>query len=209
VTDLVTTLVATARKPGRPRDARAQAAILEAVLDLVACDGLTQLSMDTIAAKAGVGKATIYRRWPSKEALLVDAWRTLIEPAAVPDTGALRTDVEQILGGMLDRVSSPIADVLPQVLAAARNDPSLAEALRDFLATRRQPMRTVLERAAVRGELPNDVPLDVLQDALIGPVFYRMLFLEQPLQINTIHAMVELVLAGIVPSSRSGTESAR
>ena len=110
------------RKVGRPRDARADVAILQAVLDLVAHSGLTHLSMDAVAAKAGVGKATIYRRWPSKEALVVDAWRTLIAPAETPDTGSLRGDVEVILGTLLDKVGDPGFDVLSQVMAAARTD---------------------------------------------------------------------------------------
>ena len=187
-----------ARKAGRPRDARADVAILQAVLDLVAHSGLTHLSMDAVAAKAGVSKATIYRRWPSKEALVVDAWRTLIAPAETPDTGSLRGDVEVILGTLLDKVGDPGFDVLSQVMAAARTDHALAEALREYVATRRRPLRTVLERAVERGELSEDLELDVVQDALVGPLFYRLLLSHGPLDLDVVRSVIDVVLAGIV-----------
>jgi AcrR family transcriptional regulator len=193
-----TNIEAAPRKLGRPRDARADVAILEAVLDLVARSGLPQLSMDAVAAKAGVGKATIYRRWPSKEALVVDAWRTLIAPAETPDTGSLRGDVEAILGTLLDKVGDPGFDVLSQVMAAARADRALAEALREYVATRRRPLRTVLERAVARGELSDDIELDIVQDALVGPLFYRLLLSHGAVDLGVARSVIDVVLAGIV-----------
>jgi AcrR family transcriptional regulator len=190
------------RKLGRPRDSRADVAILEAVLDLVARSGLTHLSMDAVAAKAGVSKATIYRRWPSKEALVVDAWRTLIAPADTPDTGSLRGDVEAILGTLLDKVGDPGFDVLSQVMAAARTDRALADALREYVATRRRPLRTVLERAVARGELSEDLELDVVQDALVGPLFYRLLLSHGPLDREVARNVIDVVLAGLVVGPR-------
>jgi AcrR family transcriptional regulator len=192
------------RKVGRPRDARADVAILEAVLELVAHSGLTHLSMDAVAAKAGVGKATIYRRWPSKEALVVDAWRTLIAPADTPDTGSLRSDVEAILGSLLDKVGDPGFDVLSQVMAAARTDRALADALREYVATRRRPLRTVLERAVERGELSADLELDIVQDALVGPLFYRLLLSHGPLDRTVVHNVIDIVLAGITVTPSDG-----
>lgn len=185
------------RKPGRPRDARADVAILQAVLHLVADSGLTSLSMDAVAAKAGVGKATIYRRWPSKEALVVDAWRTLDAPTEVPDTGSLRGDVEQILVMLLDKVESPVIDVLSQVVAAARTQPDLAEAMHDYVTSRHRPLRTVLERAVERGELRPGLQLELLQDMLVGPIFYRLLLSHSPCTRATVRAIVDQVLTGL------------
>lgn len=185
------------RRPGRPRDARADVAIMQAVLDLVADSGLVGLSMDAVAARAGVGKATIYRRWPSKEALVVDAWRTLIAPSDTPDTGSLRGDVEAILATMLGKVSDPGFDVLTQIMAAARTDPSLADALRDWVAIRRRPMRQVLDRAVARGELSAELDLDLLQDALFGPFIYRLLLSHAPLDTGVARRLVDMVLDGV------------
>jgi len=191
------------RKPGRPRDARTDVAILEAVLDLVAQTGLQQVSMDAVAARAGVAKTTIYRRWPSKEALVVDAWRTLLDPPETPDTGSLRRDLEVLLGRLSDKAADSSFDVLAQIMAAARTDTALAEALREWVATRRQPMRTVLERAVERGELSTEVPLDAVQDALVGPFFYRLLLTSGRLDAEAVGAVIDVVLAGI--TTRSGS----
>jgi AcrR family transcriptional regulator len=185
------------RKPGRPRDARTDVAILEAVLDLVANAGLTHLSMDAVAAKAGVAKATIYRRWPTKEALVLDAWRTLIAPHEPPDTGSLRGDVHTLLDRLLDTVSDGGFDVMAQVTAAARTDPALAEGLREFLATRRGPMRVVLERAVARGELARGVDLELVYDTIMGPIFYRLLLSRAPVDHDVLNAVVDIVLAGV------------
>ncbi len=190
------------RKPGRPRDARADVAILEAVLDLVAHGGLTHLSMDAVAAKAGVAKATIYRRWPSKEALVLDAWRTLIAPFDTPDTGSLRGDLEDLLGRLVDTASDGGFDVMAQVTAAARSDPALADALREFLVMRRRPTREVLERAVARGELAAGTDLDVLHDTIVGPLFYRLLVSRAPVDPGMARTVLDLVLAGLARDHR-------
>ena len=88
------------RRPGRPRDARADRAILEATLELAAEFGPLGLSMDAVAERAGVSKATIYRRWSSKEALLLDAWRELAGAIPVPDSGVLRDDLRVLYAGL-------------------------------------------------------------------------------------------------------------
>lgn len=184
------------RKPGRPRDAQADVAILQAVLDLVAETGLMRLSMDAVAARAGVGKATIYRRWRSKEALVVEAWRTLIAPVEPPDTGSLRGDVEALLGAVATKFGSPDFDVLSQIIAAARTDPDLAAALREYVATRRRPMRTVFERAVARGELRAGLDPDTLHEALVGPLFYRLLVSHGTVDRAFLSGLIDLVLTG-------------
>lgn len=184
------------RKAGRPRSAEADVAILQAVLDLLATDGLAQLSMDAVAARAGVGKATIYRRWRSKEALVVDAWRTLIEPVELPDTGSLRGDIDLFMSAIVEKMSSDGFDVLSQITAAARTDPALAEALRDFIATRRKPMLAMLQRGVERGELREGVDTGLLYDALVGPLFYRLLLTHDRIDRRVANRLVDLVLAG-------------
>jgi AcrR family transcriptional regulator len=188
------------RKAGRPRSAEADVAILQAVLDLLATTGLTQLSMDAVASRAGVGKATIYRRWRSKEALVVDAWRTLIEPVATPDTGSLRGDIETIVDGIVEKCETSGFDVLSQITAAARTDPALNDALRDFVATRRRPMLEMLRRGVERGELRPDIDLGLLYDALVGPLFYRLLLTQDDIDRDVARGVIDIVLAGNTPT---------
>jgi hypothetical protein len=83
-------------------------------------------------------------------------------------------------------------------MAAARTDRALADALREYVATRRRPLRTVLERAVARGELSGDLELDVVQDALVGPLFYRLLLSHGPLDRHVVRGVIDVVLAGIV-----------
>jgi AcrR family transcriptional regulator len=183
------------RRIGRPRDAHADVAILQAVLDLVGETGLFNLSMDAVACRAGVGKATIYRRWPSKGVLVVEAWRTLIAPMEAPDTGSLRDDLRLMLTEIAEKVGSGF-DVLSQVAAAARTDPELAASLREYVAGRRGPMREVLERARARGELRDGIELEVLQDSLVGVFFYRLLLTNGRVDARLAEQVIDVVLAG-------------
>ena len=119
-----------ARKPGRPRDARADRAILEATLELASEQGLG-LSMDAVAARAGVSKATIYRRWASKEALVLDAWRELVGPMPVPDTGSVRGDLRAIFTQLCHHADeTPMGHVLPADDRCLPDEPGDAEVLR-------------------------------------------------------------------------------
>lgn len=186
------------RSPGRPRSAQADEAILQATVALLAEEGLAGWSMDAVAARAGVGKATIYRRWPSREALVLEAWNRVAEPVAAPAPVSLRVDVLALLGAVVDSVhTSRAVEVLPHIIAAGRTDPALADAFEQYVASRRQPLRTVLERARRRGELPPQQDLDVLHDALAGPLFYRLLYTRAPVDHRWLERTVDLVLGGL------------
>ena len=164
-----------ARKPGRPRDARADRAILEATLDLVGETGLAGLTVDAVAARAGVSKATIYRRWDSKEALVLAAWHEC--GAQLPSArhglapGRSRAAVRRHPGR--DR-QGVMEHVFPQMLAAARVNKELGEDFDRFLHERRRPTREVLRRARDRGELAPDADLELIHDLLVGPITYRV-----------------------------------
>jgi AcrR family transcriptional regulator len=191
-----------ARKPGRPRDARADRAILEATLELASEHGLG-LSMDAVAARAGVSKATIYRRWQSKEALLLDAWRELIAPVPVPDTGSLRGDLRAIYSHLCHHAGeTPMGHVLPQMIAAARMNPEIGSSFSDYVAERRRPTRAVFERAVARGELPADTDFDLLSDLFAGPFFYRILVTDAPVDDQLVEAVLDVVLAGAEKARR-------
>ena len=194
-----------ARGPGRPRDARADRAILEATLELAGSVGLGALTMDAVATRAGVSKATIYRRWCSKEALVLDAWMGCFPVEEVPDTGSLKGDLIANARVLRDAVSTgTFSRVLPQMVAAARVNEELAEVYRDFVAQRRARTRVALERAVVRGELTAGVDLELVQDLLTGPVFYRALMSGEPSSDELIAAVVDIVVAGVVQTSGRG-----
>jgi len=194
--------VAECRKPGRPRDARADRAILEATLDLLGEIGLAGLTVDAVAARAGVGKATIYRRWSSKEALVLSAWKECIEVTPVPDTGTLRGDLEQLVRTLTAGLTGhTINRVFPQMVAAARVNQELSDEFAHFIAERRRPVREVLRRARERGELSADANLDLVHDLLLGPLMYRILVTGAPVTPRVVHELLELGLRAVTASA--------
>lgn len=161
---------------GRPRDARCDHAILQATLDMLAEGGAGNLSIDGVAARAGVGKATIYRRWSSKEALLLEALGTDTTALDSPDTGALRTDLEQYFDALIDRMREQHgSDTLPHLIAAACYDAEVRDSLDQYLSSRQKPLRLILQRAQQRGEIAANIDLKAVNDILVGPVIYRRL----------------------------------
>jgi AcrR family transcriptional regulator len=189
---------------GRPRNEQSTTAILVATIELVSEVGLAGLTMDAVASRAGVSKATIYRRWSSKESLLLDAWMSCVRRPEAPDTGNLHDDLTAMFSGIDDQ---PLADadlqrVFPQMIAAAKVNPDVAEAYRAFIAERRLPMRTVLERAVARGELSAELDLDVVHDLLVAPLLYRWLVSDGPVDQRVTGSIVEIVLAGVASMGR-------
>ena len=192
-----------APRRGRPRDARCDHAILQATLDMLSEGGAAHLSIDAVAARAGVGKATIYRRWSSKEALLLEALGTadtsLVDS---PDTGNLRSDLEAYFDALLERLSeSEGSDVLPHLIEAACYDPEVRTSLDGYLTSRQQPLRSILQRAQQRGEIAEAVDIKVVTDVLVGPIIYRRLMTGDPVDRTFTRSLLDIVL---LPS---GTQS--
>lgn len=164
---------ARARRPAR-LDRSLDAAILDAALAGVAEQGYDRLSMDDIASRAGVGKAAIYRRWPSKAVVVAEAiahWRRRLGPVEPPDTGSLRGDIEAVVATMpeLDTANSSTIQVVVGVATAAMHDPVLAAALDDLvLSPPRHAVRTLLDRAVARGEIPAGRDLSLIPDVALG-----------------------------------------
>jgi len=164
------------RRPGRPRSPEAHAAILRAALELAVEGGLRGLSMEAIAARAGVGKATIYRRWKTKEALVAEAIGSIAFTPAVPDTGSVHDDIATVTGAVVDRMQPEAFRVLPRLMADAADDPELLEALRQALVRpRRAAISAILRRGVERGELRADLDVDLACDMLLGPLIARVL----------------------------------
>jgi AcrR family transcriptional regulator len=182
---------------GRPRSADADVAILAAALALAGEVGVRALSMDEVAARAGVSKATIYRRWSSKEALVLDALRSAIEPAGSVDNGSLGADLRQYLRDMTVRMSAARGDVLPHLIEVACYDPAIRSSLDDWIRHRRAPLLAILERGVGRGELAADTDLELLLDLLIGPFVYRRLLTGGALDESVVERLLALVLPSV------------
>jgi AcrR family transcriptional regulator len=182
-------------KRGRPRSADADVAILQAALELAGEVGVRSLSMDEVASRAGVSKATIYRRWSSKEALVIDALRSAINSVDAVDHGALGDDLRHYLRDMADRMTASRGDVLPHLIEVACYDPAIRTSLDDWVRHRRAPLLAILDRAVQRGELAADTDLELLLDLLIGPFVYRRLLTGGPLGDD----LIERLLAIVVP----------
>jgi AcrR family transcriptional regulator len=164
------------RRPGRPRSPEAHAAILRAALELAVEGGLRGLSMEGIAARAGVGKATIYRRWKNKEALFAEAIGSIAVAPDVPDTGSVKGDFAVVSGAALGRMAPEAFRVIPRLLADAADDPELLEAMHEaLLRPRRVAITGILRRGIERGELRADLDVDLVSDMLIGPMIARVL----------------------------------
>jgi AcrR family transcriptional regulator len=200
---------------GRPRDRRADGAILAAALDLMAEHGVRDLRMDDVAERAGVGKATIYRRHRSKDELVTAAIARLVSDIAVPDTGATRSDLLALMRDAVAVYTGPVAaGVMPSLVEAMRRSPALARATREgFLAGRRAALRVVLERGVGRGELRRDLDLELALDVLGGPLFYRLLITGGPIDERLASGVVDLIMRGFGPTrsrpSRSRVERER
>ena len=127
-----------------------------------------------------MGKATIYRRWSTKEALVLAAISTQATATELPDTGTLRGDLRVLFGKSADDLQQESAGrMLPALAAEAAVNPDMRSRLTSFVADRRAPTKAMLRRGIDRGELPADTDLDLLIDLLVGPLFYRVLFTGQ------------------------------
>lgn len=192
-------MIATApRRRGRPRREQVDQAVLDATLDLTREVGMHAMSMDDLAQRVGVSKATIYRRWPSKERLVLDALNQAMLPFDLIDTGSLRGDLDDYLGELARRMSSGKAsDVLPDLIAASVRDANLRASLDEYVRHRRQPLQTILGRGLERGELAADTDVDVLIDALIGPFVYRRLLSHDRLDDDFVTRLLRTVLPAL------------
>jgi AcrR family transcriptional regulator len=186
------------RRPGRPVEERPRRAAIEATLELVAEHGIAGLTTNAVAERAGISKATMYRRWRSKEELLVDAVAALVTEITVPDTGSTRADLRALMRSAVAVYSGSIeAGVMPSLVDAMSRDAELARAVREgFLAQRRAALSTVLERGVERGDLRADLDGELALDVLGGALFYRLLVTGGPIDDKLADGVAELILRG-------------
>ena len=168
-------------RAGRPRSERAQTAVLDAVVALLDEVGYQHLTVEAVAARAGVGRTTVYRWWPTKAALVVDALATTLPRVTVGITDDGRRDLRTVLDRMAIAECGPsMAETLPALAAEARRDPDTAERLAGLLGPRRAADAAVLLAAAARGDLPLHLDVSLLLDVALGALLWRRLRGEDP-----------------------------
>jgi len=164
-------------RPGRPRDTRRDEEILTAVLRLLDNTSYSELTIAAIARDAGVGKPTLYLRWPSKAAVVADAVVRVMSADPFPDLGDVRSDLVAGLREIIHRFATTVAGhVLPGLVADLHDDPALLAAFDErYFQPRRRSVRAALQRGVERGELAADIDHDLAVDMLVGPVYYGLL----------------------------------
>lgn len=189
------------RTRGRPRSEPARQAILAAAAELLLARGLDAVSMDAIAARAGVSKATIYRWWATKETLAADALQVqLSEPTSEPpDTGTLRGDLTALTAGWVARVGDrPFGRVIGALITEAATDPVFGALYRErFVEPRRAQARAAFQRAVARGEIAARTDVEAAVDLVYGPLYHRLLHGHAPLTPEFAAAVVRVVVAGL------------
>jgi AcrR family transcriptional regulator len=186
-----------ARRPGRPRSLEVDTSILEAATELFIELGYDGLCVEGVAARAGVSKATIYRRYPSKADLLIAAAAELGRSAKgpIPDTGSLREDLRALgLGYRRLLEDSDAGRAIPAMIVARHRDPELADAHAAFIAERRAEAADIVRRGVARGEIRADADVELVIDLVAGPLFYKILINGTALEDDYVDRLVDSVL---------------
>lgn len=201
------------RRAGRPRSAEADAAIMEATREALVDLGWSKLTVGHVAARAGVAKTTLYRRWANKGELVVHAVAALFDELELPDCGSLRGDIECVVLAFADLLQRPATNAsLMAVVAESTHDTVLREHIREAIVERQK--RLVLqgrERAQARGELPADSSdpaedarlVDMIFDVIAGAVVHRTLVSAEPVDAEWAGRFTTLILHGLVAASAS------
>ena len=186
------------RPPGRPRSEASRRAILKSTLRLLRTTGFHELSIEAIAAAANVGKATVYRWWPNKGALVVDAFSSSVRKQLLfPDTGSVYSDMSLQMGHLVEIFRSRRGQIVAALIGGGQTDPELIEAFRErFVRPRRLEAYATLRRGIERGELPQDADLDLILDCLYGAIYMRFLIWQDGLDAKFIQQVCATVLDG-------------
>ena len=180
------------------RGDRARARVLRAALEVLTERGFPGFTMEAVALRAGASKTTVYRRWPSRSALLVAAMDEAFQPLETPTTGDLRGDLLALMVASKALLGSqPFPRLLAAVIDAAEQDASLAGLHFELTERRREPFRAVLAEAAARGIISPTVDLELAIDLLVGPAFYRRFVAHRPFPPGYARDVVDLVLAAL------------
>lgn len=185
---------------GRKRSESSRKAILDATYELLKSVGFHQMSIEGVAAHAGVGKATIYRWWSSKGVLAVDAFMAGVAPCiGFHESASARADIQQQMADLAKIYRGRSGEILVQMIGFTRCDAVMREALfSGYLQPRREAAKAALQRGIEQGEFLPDLDLEALVDALYGPLIYRMLTCYHPLDEQFVQQIGHAVFEGIM-----------
>jgi AcrR family transcriptional regulator len=191
---------------GRPRSEKSEKAILAATIRLLSKRPLRDISMEEIAREAGVGKATIYKWWPSKASVALDAFlRKANRMIPIPDTGSVRKDILEQIRSVLTFYRSPAGKILGQFVAESQLDKQFASLFRKrFLKPRREAAGVVFDRGVERGEIDKNLNRELVLDLIYAPAIYRMIVGHAPLESRLADEMVSILFEGF---ERKSSES--
>jgi AcrR family transcriptional regulator len=180
---------------GRRRDRAIDDRIIEQLLALLGSHGYAGLTLDELAARSGVAKTTILRRWPSKAAVAAaGVERLALQSVDVPDSGTLRADLLALLHGAEETFVRGRGQFVARLIREAGHHPEITDLVYTVIHTRRQAYRRVLSLAIARGELAPSVDQDLMIDLLIGPIWTRLLITRDPITSEYVDSIVEAVL---------------
>ena len=185
----------------RERDRRAL--ILDATRELLAENGVRELTIEGVAARAGVAKTTIYRRWRSRDELAFAVLLELVELLGVPDVGDTRAELVYLVESVVRVLSSTLMGrVMQGLVSDLASDPERQRAFRErVVGARVVELRGVVERGVQRGDLRPDLDVDLMYELLLGPVYLRLLLSGAPLEAGLAERLVDAVLPGFAPAT--------
>lgn len=199
---------------GRPRNQKTHGAIIEAARALLRREGEARFSIEQVASAAGVSKASIYRRWPTKGALLVDLYMEGFSDVVRQDARSLRSEIKRYLLSTVERLQDPLwRRILCSLMAEGQYDTVTSDLLRNrVVAPRRAAGLALLQRAVATKQIPDNLDHDLVLDLLFGPLWYRLLFAHAPIDPDFVDRLLKQVEPILFPKRTgpiSGTKSRR
>lgn len=174
---------------------RSRHAVLTATFELLYEGGVGGFSVDEVARRSRVAKTTIYRHWPTREALVIDACSQISAEQEIPDTGSLEGDLKAILTNIVHQLqTSNWSSVLPSIIDIAEREPEFADIHSRIQHGHAAPLREVLQRAISKDELSASADLSTITAALLGPLFYRRWFSREPIDDQFVETIIDLAI---------------
>jgi AcrR family transcriptional regulator len=190
------------RGPGRPRSEKARKAVIRSTLKLLERVGFNELSIEAVATKACVGKATVYRWWKNKAELVISAFAFAVEKELrFPSGGPVLASIHEQMKRWVVIFQSPLGQIVGTVIGAGQSEPEILEAFRTYwVEPRRVEARHLLKQAMKNGEIRSDLDPDLMLDLFYGPLYLRLMLKHAPLDETFVNTIFEVVSSTVVPA---------